>query len=164
MAIVQKIVPCLWFDTQAEDAAKLYTSIFEDSGIDAIARYGKEGFEIHGRPEGSVMTVAFRLAGQQIVALNGGPQFKFTEAISLQIMCEDQREVDHFWSRLSEGGEEGPCGWLKDRFGLSWQVVPAVLPQMLLDRDPAKVQRVTRAFLQMKKFDIAALTRAFEGG
>lgn len=163
MASMNKISPCLWFDTQAEEAATLYVSIFADSGIDTITRYGKEGFEIHGRPAGSVMTVAFRLAGQELTALNGGPQFKFNEAISLQVFCETQDEVDHFWSKLSEGGEEGPCGWLKDRFGLSWQIVPSMLNKMICDPDPVKTERVTKAFLQMKKFDIAALQRAYEG-
>jgi predicted 3-demethylubiquinone-9 3-methyltransferase (glyoxalase superfamily) len=164
MASIHKIAPCLWFDTQAEEAAKLYVSIFEDSGIDHIARYGKEGFEIHGRPEGSVMTVAFRLRGQEFTALNGGPQFKFSEAISFQVYCDNQAEVDHFWSKLTEGGgSEGPCGWLKDKFGLSWQIVPAKLMDMLKDPDTSKSQRVTKAFLQMKKFDIAALERAYDG-
>jgi predicted 3-demethylubiquinone-9 3-methyltransferase (glyoxalase superfamily) len=158
-----KITPCLWFDSQAEEAANLYVSIFDNSGIDAVSRYGTEGFEIHRRAAGSVMTVSFRLEGQSFTALNGGPQFKFTEAISLQIFCDTQAEVDRFWSKLSQGGEEGPCGWLKDKFGLSWQVVPSVLPEMLLDSDPAKTQRVTKAFLQMKKFDIAALQRAYGG-
>jgi predicted 3-demethylubiquinone-9 3-methyltransferase (glyoxalase superfamily) len=163
MAMMSKITPCLWFDTQAEDAAKFYISIFDDSGIDSISRYGTEGFEIHGRPEGSVMTVAFRLGGQSFTALNGGPHVKFNEAISLQVFCETQDEVDHFWNRLSEGGEEGPCGWLKDKFGLSWQIVPTVLLDMLRDPDTGKSQRVTKAFMQMKKFDIAALERAFDG-
>ncbi len=163
MATMNKIAPCLWFDSQAEEAAKFYVSIFEDSGIDAVSRYGKEGFEIHGRPEGSVLTVAFRLAGQTFTALNGGPYFKFNEAISLQVFCDTQAEVDHFWSRLTEGGEEGVCGWLKDRFGLSWQIVPSVLPKMLLDPDGEKPQRVMKAYLQMKKFDIAALERAYKG-
>ncbi|MCL5107780.1 MAG: VOC family protein [Chloroflexi bacterium] len=163
MATMNKIAPCLCFDSQAEEAAKFYVSIFEDSGIDAVSRYGKEGFEIHGRPEGSVLTVAFRLAGQTFTALNGGPYFKFNEAISLQVFCDTQAEVDHFWSRLTEGGEEGVCGWLKDRFGLSWQIVPSVLPKMLLDPDGEKSQRVMKAYLQMKKFDIAALERAYKG-
>lgn len=163
MAIMNRIVPCLWFDTQAEDAANLYVSIFPDSGIEAIVRYGKEGFEIHGRPEGSVMTVDFRLDGERFTALNGGPLFKFNEAISLQILCETQDEVDHYWSRLCVGGEEGPCGWLKDRFGLSWQVVPEALNTMLRDPDVEKTQRVTKAFMQMKKFDLAALERAYAG-
>ena len=120
MATMHKIAPCLWFDNQAEDAAKFYVSIFDNSSIESVSRYGKEGFEIHGRPEGSVMAVSFRLDGQLFTALNGGPQFKFTEAISLQIFCETQNEVDQFWKKLSEGGSEGPCGWLKDKFGLSW--------------------------------------------
>jgi len=164
MATTQKIAPCLWFDGQAEDAARFYVSIFEeDSEIENVSRYGKEGFEIHGRPEGSVMTVTFRLRGQQFTALNGGPQFKFDEAISFQIFCDTQAEVDRFWTKLSAGGKEGPCGWLKDKFGLSWQVVPTVLPKMLQDPDTSKSQRVTKAFLQMKKFDIAALERAYAG-
>jgi predicted 3-demethylubiquinone-9 3-methyltransferase (glyoxalase superfamily) len=163
MASMQRISPCLWFDTQAEDAAKLYVSVFGNSSIEAITRYGAEGFEIHGRPAGSVMTVSFRLDGHQFTALNGGPQFKFSEAISFQVFCDTQDEVDSFWSKLSEGGEEGPCGWLKDKFGLSWQIVPSALPGMLCDPDTVKSQRVTRAFLQMKKFDIAALQRAYDG-
>jgi predicted 3-demethylubiquinone-9 3-methyltransferase (glyoxalase superfamily) len=160
---MNKITPCLWFDSEAEEAANFYVSLFENSRIKRISRYGKEGFEVHGRPAGSVMTVEFELAGQTFTALNGGPIFKFTEAVSFQVHCATQAEVDRFWSRLSEGGQEGPCGWLKDRYGLSWQVVPAVLPEMLLDPDPAKAQRVTKAFLQMKKFDIAALERAYQG-
>ena len=160
---MEKISPCLWFDRQAEEAARFYVSIFPNSRVEAVTRYGKEGFEIHGQPEGLVMTVAFRLAGHAFTALNGGPHFTFNEAISLQVACETQEEVDHFWSKLSEGGEEGPCGWLKDRFGLSWQIVPSVLPAMLRDRDAEKTQRVTKAFLQMKKLDIAALERAYEG-
>jgi predicted 3-demethylubiquinone-9 3-methyltransferase (glyoxalase superfamily) len=163
MASINKIAPCLWFDSQAEDAAKFYVSIFENSEIEHVSRYGKEGFEIHGRPEGSVMTVAFRLGGHEFTALNGGPQFKFTEAVSFQIFCETQAEVDHFWKALSQGGEEGPCGWLQDKFGLSWQVVPSVLLEMLRDPDTRKSQRVTKAFLKMKKFDIAELERAFKG-
>lgn len=159
-----KITPCLWFDTEAEDAAKFYVAIFENSRIGRISRYGKEGFEIHGKPEGTVMAVEFELEGQSFAALNGGPQFEFDEAISFQIHCGSQDEVDYFWARLTGGsGSEGPCGWLKDRFGLSWQVVPDALLAMLLDPDSAKVGRVTAAFLQMKKFDIAALQRAFEG-
>ena len=160
---LNKITPCLWFDSEAEEAANFYVSLFENSRIKRISRYGKEGFEVHGRPAGSVMTVEFELAGQTFTALNGGPIFKFTEAVSFQVHCATQAEIDRFWSRLSEGGQEGPCGWLMDRYGLSWQVVPAVLPEMLLDPDPAKAQRVTKAFLQMKKFDIAALERAYQG-
>ena len=163
MAIKTQIAPCLWFDTQAEDAAKFYVAIFADSGIDAISRYGKEGFEFHGQPEGSVMTVAFRLAGQAFTALNGGPQFKFTEAVSFQIFCDTQDEIDHLWNKLSAGGEEVQCGWLKDRFGLSWQVVPTALPGMMCDPDARRSQRAMRALLQMKKLDIATLKRAFDG-
>jgi predicted 3-demethylubiquinone-9 3-methyltransferase (glyoxalase superfamily) len=159
----QRIMPCLWFDGEAEDAANFYCSIFKDSRIGTISRYGKEGYEKHGRKPGSVMVVAFELEGQKFVALNGGPQFKFSEAISFQIHCESQKEVDYFWSKLSQGGEEGPCGWLKDKFDLSWQVVPTALIEMVTDQDPVKVQRVTKAFLQMKKFDISALKRAYEG-
>jgi predicted 3-demethylubiquinone-9 3-methyltransferase (glyoxalase superfamily) len=159
----QRIMPCLWFDCEAEEAANFYCSIFKDSRIGTISRYGKEGYEKHGRKPGSVMVVAFELEGQKFVALNGGPQFNFSEAISFQIHCESQKEVDYFWSKLSQGGEEGPCGWLKDKFDLSWQVVPTALIEMVTDQDPAKVQRVTKAFLQMKKFDISALKRAYEG-
>jgi len=155
---IQKITPCLWFDNQAEEAAHFYTSVFKNSEILQISHYGKAGFEIHHRPEGSVMTVAFRLDGLDITALNGGPEFKFTEAISLQVFCETQKEIDFFWSKLSEGGEEGPCGWLKDKFGLSWQIIPTILPKLLTD--PAKSERVMNAFLQMKKFDIEKLKEA----
>jgi predicted 3-demethylubiquinone-9 3-methyltransferase (glyoxalase superfamily) len=159
----QKIAPCLWFDSEAEEAAKFYVSIFKNSKITTVARFPDEGKEIHGKDAGSVMTVVFELAGQSFVALNGGPQFKFDEAISFQVYCESQDEVDYFWSRLSEGGQEGPCGWLKDKFGLSWQVVPVALLQMMLDRDASKSARVMKAFMQMKKFDIEALKRAYEG-
>jgi predicted 3-demethylubiquinone-9 3-methyltransferase (glyoxalase superfamily) len=159
----QRIMPCLWFDTEAENAANFYCSVFKNSRITEISRYGNEGFEKHGKRVGSVMVVAFELEGQKFVALNGGPQFKFSEAISFQIHCDRQKEVDYFWDKLTDGGEEGPCGWLKDKFGLSWQVVPTTLIEMVTDKDPVKVQRVTKAFLQMKKFDISALRRAFEG-
>lgn len=158
-----RIAPCLWFDDQAEEAANHYVSVFPRSEIELISRYGREGFEHHRRPEGSVMTVSFRLDGQHMTALNGGPVFKFSEAISLQVYCDTQTEIDHFWDKLSEGGEPGVCGWLKDRYGLSWQVVPSVLPAMMGDPDSRKSQRVTHAFLQMKKFDLAAVQRAFEG-
>ena len=158
----QKITPCLWFDTEAEDAAKFYCSIFENSKIEQVSRYVDAGQEIHGKKAGSVMVVAFNLEGQKFVALNGGPQFKFDEAISFQISCRTQKEVDYFWSKLTaEGGKEGPCGWLKDKFGLSWQVVPTSLIDMMLDKDANKLARVTNAFLKMKKFDIEALKRAF---
>lgn len=151
-----KITPCLWFDTQGEDAARFYASVFPNSRIGEIARYGEAG---PGEP-GSVMTVAFELDGQPFLALNGGPQFTFNEAISLQVDCESQEEVDHYWSRLSEGGEEGPCGWLKDRFGLSWQVVPTRLTELVAHSDAETSQRVMRAMLQMGKIDVAALEEA----
>lgn len=160
----QKIVPCLWFDTEAEAAANLYISVFKNSRILKTARYGKEGHEIHGREAGSVMTIEFELEGQKFLGLNGGPQFKFSEAISFQISCETQEEVDHFWNKLTaDGGKESHCGWLKDKFGLSWQVVPTALVEMLTGPDAAKAQRVTKAFLQMKKFDIEKLRQAYEG-
>jgi predicted 3-demethylubiquinone-9 3-methyltransferase (glyoxalase superfamily) len=157
----QKIAPCLWFDTEAEAAAKHYVSIFRNSRIRTISRYGKEGHEIHGKEAGSVMTVEFELEGQTFVALNGGPQFKFDEAISFQIYCDTQAEVDHFWEKLTEGGSEGPCGWLKDKFGLSWQVVPKVILDMLMDKNAEKAGRVMKSLLQMKKLDIASLQRAY---
>jgi predicted 3-demethylubiquinone-9 3-methyltransferase (glyoxalase superfamily) len=158
-----KINPCLWFDTQAEDAAKFYCSVFKNSRMGRISRYVNEGHEIHGKAAGSVMAVEFEIDGQRFAALNGGPHFKFNEAVSFQVHCEDQEEVDYFWRKLSEGGTEGPCGWLKDKYGLSWQVVPEVLFEMLMDPDQTKSQRVTKAFLQMKKFNIAALKRAYAG-
>ena len=160
----QKISPCLWFDTEAEDAAKFYCSVFKNSRIGKVSRYVNEGQEIHGKPAGSVMAVEFELDGQKFAALNGGPQFKFDEAISFQVNCKDQSEVDYFWDKLGAGGQEVACGWLKDKFGLSWQIVPGVLYDMLMDPDQDKVKPVTKAFLQMKKFDIAALKRAFDGG
>jgi len=164
MALMQKISPCLWFDDQGEQAAKFYVSIFKNSGIDAVSHYGKEGFEIHKRPAGSVMTVAFHLEGHDFTALNGGPNFKFTEAISLQIYCETQEEVDYYWSKLTEGGgQEGPCGWLKDKYGLSWQIVGSPLPEMMRDPDIEKTDRVMKVVMKMKKPDIAALKRAYEG-
>jgi predicted 3-demethylubiquinone-9 3-methyltransferase (glyoxalase superfamily) len=159
----QKITPCLWFDSEAEDAARFYISVFEDARIGTISRYGEEGFEIHGRPEGSVMTVEFELAGQAFTALNGGSHFKFNEAISFQLPCETQKEIDHYWERLSAGGEVQQCGWLKDRFGVSWQIFPAALPEMLRDSDKAKAARAMRAMLGMKKLDIAELQAAYEG-
>ena len=157
---MQRITPFLWFDGQAEEAANFYCSVFKNSKMGKVIRYGKEGFEIHGQPEGKVMTADFELEGSKFVALNGGPIFKFSEAISFQVHCETQEEIDYYWSMLSEGGQESHCGWLKDKFGLSWQVVPVVLIEMLTGPDAAKAQRVTKAFLQMKKFDIAALQRA----
>jgi predicted 3-demethylubiquinone-9 3-methyltransferase (glyoxalase superfamily) len=156
----QKITPCLWFDTEAEPAANHYVSIFKNSKIVKIGRYGKEGKEVHGKAAGSVMAVEFEIEGQKFVGLNGGPQFKFTEAISFQITCDSQAEIDHFWSKLTEGGKEVQCGWLKDKFGLSWQVVPRVLPELLGNSNAEKADRVMKAMLQMKKFDIAALQKA----
>ncbi len=159
----QKISPCLWFDTQAEQAAKFYTSIFENSRIKRISRYGKAGREVHGKEAGSVMTVEFEIEGQTFVGLNGGPHFKFNEAVSFQVLCEKQDEIDHFWSSLSEGGEEGSCGWLKDKYGVSWQIVPSVLPQMMTDADSTKSERAMNALLKMKKFDVETLKRAYAG-
>jgi predicted 3-demethylubiquinone-9 3-methyltransferase (glyoxalase superfamily) len=156
----KKITPCLWFDTQAEEAAKFYASVFKNSKIGKISRYGKEGFEVHGKKAGTVMTVEFELEGQKFLALNGGPHFKFNEAVSFQVPCETQEEIDHFWSELAKDGEEGPCGWLKDKFGLSWQVIPKALPEMLMDGNSETAQRVMRSMLQMRKIDIAALRRA----
>jgi predicted 3-demethylubiquinone-9 3-methyltransferase (glyoxalase superfamily) len=153
---MQKIRPCLWFDTEGEEAAKFYTSIFPNSKIVDISRYGSAG----PRTEGTVMTVTFELDGQKFVALNGGPEFTFDEAISFQIECDSQEEVDDYWRRLSEGGEEGPCGWLKDRFGLSWQIVPVRLLELIDDSDPETSQRVMAAMFQMKKIDIEALEQA----
>jgi predicted 3-demethylubiquinone-9 3-methyltransferase (glyoxalase superfamily) len=161
--VTQKIAPCLWFDTQAEEAAKFYVSVFKNSKIVTVARYPNEGQDIHGKEAGSVMAVDFELSGQEFVALNGGPQFIFDEAISFQVYCENQVEVDYFWSRLTEGGKEGSCGWLKDQYGLSWQIVPIELLQMMMDPDARKSARVMKAFLQMKKLDIAALKRVYEG-
>jgi len=158
---MQRIAPCLWFDDQAEEAAKFYTSIFRNSKIVTITRYGDAGREFHGKPAGSVMTVAFELDGQQFTALNGGPVFKFNEAISLQVNCDTQEEVDYFWERLSEGGDEKAqqCGWLKDKYGVSWQIVPTALVEMLQDKDAGKSERVMTALLQMKKLDIQALKK-----
>lgn len=165
MKITQRITPCLWFDDQAEQAAAFYTSIFPNSGIVATSRYGEAGREIHGKPPGSVMTVAFELDGQTFTALNGGPVFKFNEAVSFQVNCDTQEEIDYYWEKLSAGGDERAqqCGWLKDRYGVSWQVVPAVLPQMMADPDSRKSERAMQALLQMKKLDIAGLKRAYAG-
>jgi len=161
-ASIQKITPFLWFDNQAEEAVNFYISIFAHSGIQVITRYGKEGAEASGRPAGTVMTVEFRLAGQEFIALNGGPYFKFTEAISFVVNCESQEEIDHCWGKLSEGGdaEAQQCGWLKDRYGLSWQIVPRALGELLADPDPEKSGRVMQAMLQMKKIEIATLKKA----
>ncbi len=157
------IMPCLWFDTQAEAAANHYVSIFPKSKLGKITRYGNEGKEIHGKPAGSVLTVEFEIEGVKFLALNGGPQFKFDEAVSFQVLCETQADIDYFWSKLAQGGEEGPCGWLKDKFGLSWQVVPTVLPEMLQDPNAGRADRAMKAMLQMRKLDIAALQRAQNG-
>jgi predicted 3-demethylubiquinone-9 3-methyltransferase (glyoxalase superfamily) len=151
-----QLTPCLWFDTEGEDAAKLYTSVFPNSKIVDVARYGSAG----PRPEGTVMTVNFELDGQEFLALNGGPDFTFSEAVSFQIPCRDQDEVDHYWEKLGEGGEHGPCGWLKDRFGLSWQVVPNRLPELLSDPDREKSQRVMAAMMKMGKIEIDELEQA----
>jgi len=156
----KKITPCLWFDTQAEEAAKFYASVFKNSKIGKISRYGQEGFEVHGKKAGTVMTVEFEIEGQKFLALNGGPHFKFNEAVSFQVPCETQEEIDYFWSTLAQDGEEGRCGWLKDKFGLSWQVFPRALPEMLMDGNSETAQRVMRSMLQMRKIDIGALKRA----
>lgn len=165
MQIAQTITPCLWFDNQAEEAAAFYTAIFRNSRIGRISRYGKEGFEIHGRPEGSVMTVEFELDGQAFTALNGGPVFRFSEAVSFQVICETQEEVDFYWDKLTAGGDEKAqqCGWLKDRFGLSWQVFPRMLTELVGDPGSEKSQRAMKAMLQMKKIDMDAIRRAYEG-
>ena len=160
---VKAIMPCLWFDTQAEEAASHYVSIFPKSKLGKITRYGHEGKEIHGKSAGSVLTVEFELEGIKFLALNGGPQFKFDEAVSFQVLCETQADIDYFWSKLSQGGSESQCGWLKDKFGLSWQVAPTILNEMLQDPDAARADRAMRALLQMHKFDIAALKKAYAG-
>jgi len=164
MAVVQKITPCLWYDSQAEEAARFYASLFNNSAIKTITRYGSEGLEVHGRPQGSVMTVSFELEGQEFTALNGGPHFKFTEAISLVVRCETQTEIDRYWDKLGEGGDERAqqCGWLKDKYGLSWQIVPTALFGMLADADGKRSGSVMQALLQMKKLDLAALRQACE--
>jgi len=154
---MQRISPFLWFDDKAEEAASFYTSIFKNSKILNIARYGEAGAAASGRPKGTVMTVAFQLDGQEFVALNGGPQFKFTEAISFVVNCETQEEVDEYWKKLSAGGREVQCGWLTDKYGLSWQIVPTILDKMVSDPDPKKAERVMKAMLQMKKIDIKGL-------
>jgi predicted 3-demethylubiquinone-9 3-methyltransferase (glyoxalase superfamily) len=159
---MQKITTHLWFDNQAEEAARFYVSLFKNSKILNVTRYGEAGAMVSGRQPGSVMTVTFQLDGQQFIALNGGPLFKFSEAVSLLVNCETQAEVDELWEKLSEGGEQGPCGWLKDKYGLSWQVVPTVLGKILQDKDPKKSEKVMEALLQMKKLDIAGLKRAYE--
>lgn len=165
MQVTQKITPCLWFDDQAEEAVEFYTAIFKNSRTVSITRYGEVGREVHGKPAGTVMTVAFELEGQAFTALNGGPLFKFNEAISFQVTCETQDEVDYYWEKLSEGGDEQAqqCGWLKDKYGVSWQVVPSVLLEMINASDSEKSQRAMAAMLQMKKIDIDQLKRVYAG-
>jgi len=161
---MQKLTPCLWFNNQAEEAVKFYASIFKKSKIGKIARYGKEGFEVHGRPDGSVMTVEFELNGQKFTALNGGPVFTFNEAVSFQIYCKDQKEADYYWNKLSAGGDKKAqqCGWLKDKYGLSWQIVPDFMAKMLGNGDRAATDRVMKALLPMKKLDFGALKKAYK--
>jgi len=165
MARIQKIIPFLWFDDQAEAAARFYTSIFKNSKLGRISRYGEAGQEAHHRPPGSVMVVEFELEGQRFAALNGGPVFKFTEAISFEISCDAQEEVDYYWEKLTTGGDPKAqqCGWLKDKFGLSWQVVPAALGELMSDPDPARAGRTMQAMLKMKKLELAELKRAAAG-
>jgi predicted 3-demethylubiquinone-9 3-methyltransferase (glyoxalase superfamily) len=161
---MQKISPCLWFDNNAEEAVEFYVSIFKNSKIDNVTHYGKEGYDIHKKKEGTVMTIDFEIEGQKFMALNGGPIFRFNEAISFQIYCETQDEVDYYWDKLTEGGDKNAqvCGWLKDKFGVSWQVVPNVLVKMLQDKDSKKTENVMRVMLQMQKLDINALTKAYQ--
>lgn len=163
--ISQRISPCLWFDDEAEEAVNFYTSIFDNSKIEAISRYGEEGAQASGRPTGTVMTVAFQLDGQAFLALNGGPHFKFNEAVSFIVNCESQEKIDYYWNRLSSGGDEKAqqCGWLKDRYGVSWQIVPTVLSRLMGGSDGEKSRRVMKALLEMKKLDVAALQRAYDG-
>jgi len=160
--MIQRISPCLWFDDQAEAAVAQYTAIFPGSRVLRTSRYSKEAAEVSGCPEGSVLTISFTLDGIELEALNGGPAFKFNEAVSLMVNCQSQREIDHYWERLSEGGDPSAqqCGWLKDRFGLSWQIVPTVLRELIAQPDPEKASRAMKAMLEMKKLDIAALERA----
>lgn len=159
-----QLATSLWFDGKAEEAAKLYTSLFEDGRILRTSFYSKEGFEFHGQPEGSVLSVEFEFCGQKYTAINGGPIFKFNEAMSIMVLCDTQEEIDYYWSKLAaNGGEEGPCGWLKDKYGLSWQIAPAILGDMLCDADSQKRERVTKAYMQMKKFDIQVIKDAYAG-
>jgi len=162
---MNKITPCLWFDSEAEDAARFYTGIFPNSKITGISHYGEAGREVHGQPAGKVLTVAFELDGRPFTALNGGPQFKFNEAVSFQIPCRNQEEIDYYWDKLTAGGDARAqqCGWLKDRYGLSWQVFPAAVMDMLQDRDRKKADRVMQAIMEMRKMDLKALERAYAG-
>lgn len=160
---MQKITTCLWFDKQAEEAVKFYTSVFKNSKTGNILRYDDASAKASGMPEGTVLVIDFELEGREFIALNGGPIFKFNESVSLVINCKDQEEVDYYWNKLSgNGGEESMCGWLKDKYGLSWQVTPAILPEMLRDKDPKKAQAAMKAMLEMKKIDIAALKKAYD--
>jgi predicted 3-demethylubiquinone-9 3-methyltransferase (glyoxalase superfamily) len=161
----KKIVPCLWFDNQAEEAAKYYTSIFKNSKIVKTTYYGEAGQEVHGQEPGNVLTVAFELDGNPFTALNGGPIFQFNEALSLQVMCDDQKEIDYYWEKLSVGGDSNAqqCGWLKDKYGLSWQIIPKAIMELVGDPKSEKSQRAMTAMLGMKKIDLAALERAYEG-
>jgi predicted 3-demethylubiquinone-9 3-methyltransferase (glyoxalase superfamily) len=161
---MQKISPCLWFDDKAEEAVNFYVSIFKNSKVGNVTRYGKEGYEIHKKKEGTVMTIDFEIEGQKFLALNGGPIFKFNEAISFQIYCDTQEEIDYYWDKLTEDGDKNAqvCGWLKDKFGVSWQVVPVALIKMLEDKDSRKTERVMKAMLQMQKLDIDALRKAYQ--
>lgn len=161
--IQNKMTICLWYDDQAEQAAGFYTTVFKNSSVRRISRYGKEGFEFHKKPEGTAMTVEFTLNGMDFMALNGGPQFVFNEAMSVVVYCDTQEEIDYYWSALTEEGEEGPCGWLKDKYGVSWQILPSLLPAYMADKDSSKSQRVAAAYLKMKKFNIKTLQEAFEG-
>ena len=161
--MIQKITPCLWFDNQAEEAAKFYASIFKNSKIGAISHYDEASSNVSGMPAGSVLTVEFELEGQKFVALNGGPAFKFSEAISFMVNCETQEEIDHYWNALSAVPDSEQCGWLKDKYGVSWQITPTRLDEMIRDKDSAKAQRVMKAMLEMKKLDIAELERAYNG-
>lgn len=158
---MQKITPCLWFNDQAEEAMRFYVSVFKNSKVGRVTRYGEAGAKVSGRPKGSVMTATFEIEGQEFMALNGGPHFTLSEAVSFIVKCDTQKEIDMFWEKLSEGGEKGVCGWLKDKFGLSWQIVPTMLSEMMQDKDADKTNRVMEAVLQMKKLDIARLQEAY---
>jgi predicted 3-demethylubiquinone-9 3-methyltransferase (glyoxalase superfamily) len=160
---MQKLTPCLWFDDKAEEAATFYVSIFKNSKLGPMTRYGDAGAQASGRPKGSVMTVTFQIEGQEFLALNGGPIFKFTEAVSFMVKCTSQAEIDEMWCKLSDGGEEGPCGWLKDKYGLSWQIVVPEWDEMLQDKDTKRSERVMEAILQMTKPDLAKIKRAYAG-
>jgi predicted 3-demethylubiquinone-9 3-methyltransferase (glyoxalase superfamily) len=161
---MQKITPCLWFDSQAEEAVNFYVSIFENSKIGNITRYGEEGARTSGKPKGTVMTITFQLDGREFMALNGGPAFAFSPAISFLVKCETQKEIDELWENLSGGGEKQRCGWLKDKYGVSWQIVPSVLGEMLQDKDAAKSKKVMEALLRMDRIDVMTLKKAYELG